>query len=489
MRAKAKPKAAAKGAARAGAVVRGGRRLGLRRPASRRAGDKDEEKDKNLGLSELLESDLVILEGLYWEAACKVAGKGLELTSADGGKFLKFEVTGTDSEALLAYLSGQTPRLLQVHLCQDPCENKLWKDGLFHLQKSSAWTSPPEDWMRNLREVVPPPGGEGGGDELAALRAEAEELRKKVEKKKKEKKSKSPKRKKREEKDEEEKKKKKVKKARIKAKKSLAAVLGQTGLDPDPEVRRYFAKEAKRMIQGKKKKKKKKEKKSKSGSEGSSLSGSKKEDSSSSETGDVGALDQDDLFEATSSAKKISQAFPGVLASAWMKEVQSFLLTSQGQIWDMAETQVQPLAMQYFRHQVQQKLSGPMSREYQTIAMMVDLAVQGKVAELSDLGVQRLKSLLATASGIHYTVAQKLEVLPTDRIPAASMTETNEAAKAAKEEERVFNRAARKPLWQSNPSESSKGGKGKDGKNKKGKGKDGKGKGGDKTQASDAKQG
>ena len=83
---------------------------------------------------------------------------------------------------------------------------------------------------------------------------------------------------------------------------------------------------------------------------------------------------------------------------------------------------------------------------------------------------------MATSSGVHYSVAQKMELLPPDKTAAASLQETLDASKEAREEMRVMNRASTNPLWQRGGTDAPKGGKGKEGKGKKGKQK-GKGEG------------
>lgn len=166
-------------------------------------------------------------------------------------------------------------------------------------------------------------------------------------------------------------------------------------------------------------------------------------------------------------------------------------MTAQGQLWNQVDGPVPPLAVQYFRQVVAPKMSGAMSREYQTLAFMVDLAVQGRVADLCDVAVQRMKSLSSTQSGIHYGISQRMELLPQDRAVPASLQETQAAARAAEQEDRVLHRASRvyRPCGSWGTQETNKGGKGKEGKGKKGKGKEGK-KGDDsKGNNQDAKKG
>lgn len=111
-------------------------------------------------------------------------------------------------------------------------------------------------------------------------------------------------------------------------------------------------------------------------------------------------------------------------------------MNAQGQLWSQQETEVQPLAVQFFRQQAQLKLTGAMAREYLSIAVMIDLGLQGRIAELTDVGTQRFKSLLATASGLHFSIAQKMEVVPLDRTAPESLLETREATRAHQDEER-----------------------------------------------------
>ena len=492
--AKAKPKAKGKAKAKAGAKAAPKRaarlRLGLRRPAvagSRRraagiapdGGGAEELKLEDLDSGKLLEGHLLIFEGEYWEGAVKVSGRGLNLSQGEGGKYLKIKAEGTTSDSVLKYLSGQENKTLRVHLCGKGCTHRLWQDDLIHLTKLSRWNKEAEDWMTNLNEVVPRREDPGGADELGLLRREAElEERKEEKKKKKEKRSRtrSAKRKEKKRRSSSRDKEEKKRSIKIRAKKRITDVLGDTGLDPDPEYRKRLVRRARKIADGKKKKKKKKKKEGGSGSAGSGSQSGEASDSSSTHEEGRG-VSREELFGATSTAKKISQQYPGVLGAAWLQEAQDYLMDNQGQVWSQKEGEVPPLAVNYFRNVLQGRMTGPMAREYATIAYMVDLMIQGRVAESVDLGVQRLKSLMSSNAGIHFTVSQKLELLPPDRTQAASLEETQEAAKAAREEEKILSRASQNPRWKTQgPAEQNKGGKGKDGKGKKGKGKDGKSK-------------
>ena len=84
-----------------------------------------------------------------------------------------------------------------------------------------------------------------------------------------------------------------------------------------------------------------------------------------------------------------------------------------------------------------------MSREYLSVASALDLILQARVAESADLLSQRLKSLESMGNGVHYSIAQRMELLPSERGMIASAAETHEAARRAREEEKVMQKAAR----------------------------------------------
>jgi hypothetical protein len=60
--------------------------------------------------------------------------------------------TGTHSEAVLKYLSGSRLREIEVHLCPEPCDARLWRDDLLHGQKLRKAEGPKDPWMDNLVE-------------------------------------------------------------------------------------------------------------------------------------------------------------------------------------------------------------------------------------------------------------------------------------------------------------------------------------------------
>lgn len=153
-------------------------------------------------------------------------------------------------------------------------------------------------------------------------------------------------------------------------------------------------------------------------------------------------------------------------------------MNAQGQTWSQHVAELPPVGVHYYRSHVAHRMTGPMAREFLSLVYTLDLMVQGRIAQSADVITQRLKSLLSSNSGIHYSVSQRMELLPQDRAVPASLEETQEAARAVRQEELVMNRASKGGRTWGSPgaSENSKGGKGKDGKGKKGRGKDHKGK-------------
>lgn len=121
-----------------------------------------------------------------------------------------------------------------------------------------------------------------------------------------------------------------------------------------------------------------------------------------------------------------------------------------------------------------------MQREAATLGKIVDLLVSARPAEASDFAVQRLKALEAVSNGVHWSVANRLELLTSDKTMMASGAETLEAARRASAEEKLLQRAS-KPSGKGGEREQQAGGKssgkGSKGKQEKGKFKEAKGKG------------
>lgn len=52
----------------------------------------------------------------------------------------------------MKYLSGSRLREIEVHLCPEPCDARLWRDDLLHGQKLRKAEGPKDPWMDNLVE-------------------------------------------------------------------------------------------------------------------------------------------------------------------------------------------------------------------------------------------------------------------------------------------------------------------------------------------------
>eukprot|EP00438_Fugacium_kawagutii_P000699 Skav220040 [mRNA] locus=scaffold2981:259455:271618:+ [translate_table: standard] len=471
-KAKAVAKAHPKAKAKAGAFARrrGRPAAAPRGPPGREAG---EEVDlSGCGVREVLTLGKIVVKGSYWDSEVSVCGFPRGLHQEGEEYYVKLEVEGTQSEDILRYVTGRRDRQIWIHLCEKPCSARVWKDGIIHVESTRKVKGPEEDWMSNVAKIAPG-HVEEEVDELVRLREEAEAApalgvtpagrEEAVKKKEKENKKKK------------EKKTKEASEKKPKGKKGLEEVYGGTGMDPSPSKRRSVKRAARKVAKSHKKKKKKKGGSSSSSRSGSSSAGS--ESRSKESKSDLEGREED-LFGESSLVRKLSKRYPGVLTADWVKGTQEYLMDAQGQMWTAHQGELPPVGVHYFRSHVSQKMSGPMAREYLSLVYTLDLMLQGHMAQAADVITQRLKSLQASNSGIHYTVAPRLELLPHDRQAPASLEETQEAARAVRQEELVMQRAAKagRP-WGSPPStDFNKGGKGKEGKGKKGKAKEQKGK-------------
>lgn len=175
--------------------------------------------------------------------------------------------------------------------------------------------------------------------------------------------------------------------------------------------------------------------------------------------------------------EELAEEVPGVLTSGWMRAAQEHLLNQRGEDLDEEIGRVPSLATKFIKLNVHGRMSPPMQREAGTLSKMIDQLLAGRVAEACDVGVQRLKSLEAIASGVHYTIANRMELLPQEKTMAASSAETLEAAKRVSQEEKLIQKTSKPPPkpWE-NREQTKGGGKNSKGKFDKGKAKEGKGK-------------
>ena len=126
---------------------------------------------------------------------------------------------------------------------------------------------------------------------------------------------------------------------------------------------------------------------------------------------------------------------------------------------------VRPTAFPYYRQQLARRLNGPASREAATLAMSMNFLMKGRPSHAMDVLAQRLKSIEASASGSHWQVCQRMELVPQEQMQIARPVEIRGAQKETYDEART--------QWLSTLAPGGKGkGKGQDGKfNRKGDGK------------------
>lgn len=456
----------------------------MRRPAAVAGAGEDEDKGvaelfaggaavtpENLPTLALAEGQFLAIEGVYWLGPAQVAGELLDFSKTEENYEARVLVKGTTCERLLKWASGLEKPVLRIHFCSVRCGAETTADDLFHGQAIRKIDGGGKlAWMSCLEKVA--------GDDLGKLREALAEGKGEVKEKKKEVDSsdsseKSRKRRKKRKKEKEKKKKRSKERKRsrsgeeaekgapfrpsYKGQVALKAVFGGTGLDPSPEERRRLRRKVRSAL-------KKSKKKSSQSSSGSSTRRSE-------------SLSNEGLFPESRKVRSAAKKVPGALAAQALEEMRENLLTSSGQVWaqDFGGA-VPPLTLHYFRAVLKAKMSGGLAREGLTLSYLIDLALQGRVAEALDVGLQRLKSLELTASGGDYRISQRLELAPLDTEAVASNLERREALQEAREELKLKAQSGKGSDWWR--SETWKGSSKSDGKGKKGEGKE-KGKGGD----------
>ena len=370
--AKAKAKGLAKAMARPAARVRGI----LRRPAREDGGEGLTPEERWAAGQDVQASQLpitlvgtgekvVVSKGHYYLQQCKVAGEVEGVGVKDGEVTLTMRLTGTTSEGILKMHGASPQGIFRVHKCGADCNREEVADTLVHgeVMRQMRPRDGEEAWAHNLEKVVP----REEGDELEMLRMRerrlapatpgAQEDEKDTKKDKKEAKEKEKKRAKKE---------KKAKKKERNAggdkeaqtsdstivarmdggrcegcrkEGSIGPVQG-TGLDPKERTRRKVVKAARRHLR------KKGDRKSSSGSGDST--------SSSSSTGP--AMDSESVFQQASKVRRVSERFPGALASQGLSQMRSALLSGLGE--DDQPGVLKPCALQYFRQHLQKSSAG-----------------------------------------------------------------------------------------------------------------------------------
>ena len=106
-------------------------------------------------------------------------------------------------------------------------------------------------------------------------------------------------------------------------------------------------------------------------------------------------------------------------------QMRSVLLTEIGQ--ENRPGVLKGVALAYYRQALQHRANGPAQRELLTLATAIDGLMGGKVASTVDLLIQRMKSSEPTMSGNHWSVSQRLEVLPRENLLITPGAELHEA--------------------------------------------------------------
>lgn len=456
-----------------------------RRPAARVDEREPAKKLADLTVDKLKELSFIQLEdALYYGRGVSLAGQVVGLRMVDAQVYLDLKVSGTQDDALLRAVTSRPSRLIEVHVCYAGCGGDVTGEFLVHGRTFTTHGREHQEWYRNVEAVVPV---EDPTDELRRLREAAaavdglpgerplEGSPKEDEKDRK----KSDKKRKKEEKEKREDRAREDSKKDEKGsddeeeigRKDLSGLFAGTGLDPEPKKRAKFMKRARRAGKSKKKKKKKKD------SSDNSSSGSTSSSSQSS-----GGAEGAGLFNSEKKVRTLARKFPGALTAGSVAEARSKCLTSQGTMLSEDKKSLPALFTFFCRQHVVQNMSPPMSQETLTVALTLDYLLQGKAAAACDVLSQRLKALDALGRGSHWSVARQMELVQASPSGFAEETEGLEAARSAREEEKLRTLMTRNPGSKGGdyPGGGGKGRKGKDGKTSgKGKSEESKGKGGE----------
>lgn len=155
--------------------------------------------------------------------------------------------------------------------------------------------------------------------------------------------------------------------------------------------------------------------------------------SSGSESSSLGSLKEgaeDTICQQASKVRMIFENYPGALASTALGHMRKCLLQELGE--EDLTGQIKPVALLYFKQNLARRAVGPAQREVHTISTVIDLLVRGRASSALDCLTQRFKSIEATMGGTHWSVSQKLEVLPSE---VTSLTPSQELGAARKEVE------------------------------------------------------
>ena len=397
----------------------------------------------------------VLCRGVYWGREIRLAVNIEGIQFVRGALELNGRMSGTEDEALLRWGSKEEVKnKVRLHVCPSSCSNVPEADGLVHLKHVQRRGHHDPAWADNMRSsggleelkrLADKSAKEARGDKKRAHDGEEYTPTNPPEKDGKGSSSSSDEKKKKK------KKRKKRKPFRVIGKKDYNQLFQSTGLDRDVKVRKKVAKLARKAMR----------KRSKDSSEDSSSSSTKEEDGEDMET----------LFQESQKTQLAAKAGPGSLTAHAVRQMRRQMLTTMGQELE-ENSPIQPVALQFYRQILKEKLTPIMSREVMNLCTVIDALLEGKVAFATDVAIQRVKALEAISNGASWAVAQRYELCPPDLGQIASTSEAAAAAKETKEEVRA--RALQRGVWET-PWRGQKG-EGEKGKSKKGQEK-GKGKG------------
>ena len=90
-----------------------------------------------------------------------------------------------------------------------------------------------------------------------------------------------------------------------------------------------------------------------------------------------------------------------------------------------------PVAMLYLRQHLHRRASGPALRELVTLAIAVDQLLRARPSRALDTLLQRFKAVEAGLMGAHWSVAQRLELGPSENLSLTGQEELSSAQKEA----------------------------------------------------------
>ena len=385
----------------------------------------------------LKEKHIVVEEGRYFHRECKVAGQILAAAMDGDRVMLRLRPTGTTDEGVLKLQSGTPGLEVRLVLCKPDCGHEETAEDLIHALRirRRRGDGAEEPWADNLEKVHPAEIE----DELAALRGlqkereprggpEMVEQPSKQEKKTKKEKSKG-KKKKRSKKEQENARGVRVSspdsssagvpvdgsRAKLASQKTVQGLFQGTGMDGSERVRQKVARLAKKYVR-----KRGRRSSSSTGSSSGSSKGGRMED------------EEDTVFQQAAKVRGIAESFPGVLSHQALNQMRANLMQSLGE--EDRGGPCQAVAVQYFRQVLQKKTGGAPARELLSLCAAADFLVRARPAQALDLILQRVKSAESTLGGTHWSVSQKLELLPPEQATLTATAEMREAQRIAQEE-------------------------------------------------------